>query len=745
MATLAKLDIILGINSAKLIRNLNRTRFRIRRVGRQLESFGRTLTTGITAPLTAVGVASTKMATDFESSMSKITGLVGVSRDQVGAWNSELLKLAPALGKSPKELAEGMFFVTSAGLKGAQALRVLTASAKASAAGLGSTATVADAVTSAMNAYGSGALDAGRATGILVAAVREGKASAESFAPVLGALLPVAADAGVGFDEVAASLAAMTRVGAPAAEAATALRAILTTIKKPSNDAVESLDNIGLSVQGLQSMLDEKGLLATLQHLNTAFEENGVAMTDVFGNVRALSGVLSLTGGEAEKTAGIFARLATTTEQDLNKAFSVVSGTAGFKFAQVLSSIKVSAIDLGNVLIPIVIPAAERLGAMIKTVTTAFQELSPTMKKAIVVAAGIAAAIGPIIVAAGAVALAIGSLGVTAVGWIAGIAVGLGVLAVGWDKVAAGAKAMWSAVQPQLSEFAAFAGAQFEKIRAWASSVWPDIQSIIEKTLNIVKALWAEYGEAIMVSARMVWESVKTTISVSLDVILGSVSAVIKVLNGDFSGAWKSIKTTIQIVADSMNRLMVTAIAGTIASFYLLEAEAGVALKSLMEKIRVLGEVYLALPFINPVGAAALKKGLGILDKGMVNVTANTSKAREAFELWTKRAKESMALPFEKTVTSIQSVNTEVASMPVVFDKTSKSIIQVFDDAGQKIQGSLSGGFGKAATSVKQQVTDLKNHLNANPLKVVLNVDSDAFRRSLAELGLQPDTAGVLP
>jgi hypothetical protein len=55
---------------------------------------------------------------------------------------------------SANEAAEALFFITSAGLRGAGATEVLEASLKGAAIGLGDTKTIADLATSAVNAYG---------------------------------------------------------------------------------------------------------------------------------------------------------------------------------------------------------------------------------------------------------------------------------------------------------------------------------------------------------------------------------------------------------------------------------------------------------------------------------------------------------------------------------------------------------------------------------------------------------------
>ena len=93
-------------------------------------------------------------AAQFEKEMTKINTLVGVSQKLVGEWSDQLLDLAPLLGQTPKDLAEGLFFITSAGIRDATtAMDVLEISAKAAAIGMGSVKDVANAVTSIMQAY----------------------------------------------------------------------------------------------------------------------------------------------------------------------------------------------------------------------------------------------------------------------------------------------------------------------------------------------------------------------------------------------------------------------------------------------------------------------------------------------------------------------------------------------------------------------------------------------------------------
>jgi TP901 family phage tail tape measure protein len=223
-------------------------------------------------------------------------GLVGIQRDQIDAWRGDIRSLATDYGSSATEAADALFFITSAGLRGADAMDTLEASLKASAAGLGDVTTIADLSTSAMNAYGSDVLSAAGATDVLTAAVREGKLEPRELAGAMGSVLPIASEMGIRFDELGAAMAAMSRTGTNAAQASTQLRSIMTSLLRPTADAEAQLEEMGLSASGLRRQIREDGLLSVLQTLDAEFQANEDAAARVFGNVRALSGVLDMMG-----------------------------------------------------------------------------------------------------------------------------------------------------------------------------------------------------------------------------------------------------------------------------------------------------------------------------------------------------------------------------------------------------------------------------------------------------------------
>ena len=118
---------------AALSGEAEKTASKLDRFQQRASKVGKSLTMKVTAPILGAGAASFKMASDFESSMTKITTLVGISAKEVQAMEKDVLALAGRTAQAPKDLADAMFFIQSAGLRGAAATETLEASAKAAA------------------------------------------------------------------------------------------------------------------------------------------------------------------------------------------------------------------------------------------------------------------------------------------------------------------------------------------------------------------------------------------------------------------------------------------------------------------------------------------------------------------------------------------------------------------------------------------------------------------------------------
>lgn len=424
---------------AKLRLDLQLTGFKqasgkLKQFGNKIKSVGASMQK-FSLPLAIAGGAAIKMASDFDKNITKIEALVGRTGKELDSFAEASKRMAKETGISSAETSNAMFFIASAGLEGADAISVLEAASKASASGLGDVAQIADLATSAMNAYGSSNLSAEGATDVLTAAVREGKLSSEELAGAMGGVLPIASNLGVSFDEVGATLAAMSRTGTNAANGATQLNSILAGLLKPTNQAEDALRSMGLSSAGLKKQIKDEGLLSVLETLKTEFDKNSDAAAQVFPNIRALKGVLDLTGKSAETTTKIFDKLGVA-QGSTKKAFDATAKSASFKLKKALNGARESFAQMGSVLLTGLLPAIQNITGVITKLFTAFTNLDSTTKQLILGAGALIIALPTLLSLFGTLTGVIGAL-LSPIGIFAAALAGIAyIIATNWGEVA---------------------------------------------------------------------------------------------------------------------------------------------------------------------------------------------------------------------------------------------------------------------------------------------------------------------
>lgn len=429
-----ELKVLLTGDASRLSASLQTASGRLKSFGSNVKSIGASLQR-VAVPLALAGGAAIKMGADFDKSMTQIKSLVGVASDEVDKMGEAARQMAVATGNSSQDAAEALFFITSAGLRGSEAMDVLNASLKASAVGLGETKVVADLATSAMNAYGSNVLSASQATDVMVAAVREGKLEAEELAGSMGRVLPIASAMGVSFNEVGAAFAALSRTGTNAAEAATQVRGIFSSLLKPTTQAEEALTAMGLSSAGLRKSLKEDGLLATLEILKENFEGNDTAAQTVFGNVRALSGVMDLLGANVQTTRDIFESM-NKTQGATAKAFETTAKSASFQLKAGLNQVKESFSQLGAVMLQTFLPLIQKVSGFLTSVFNGFQKLDASTQQLVMGIGAIVVALPTLITLFGTLTTIVGAL-LSPVGLIAaGLAAVAYTIYTNWSEVA---------------------------------------------------------------------------------------------------------------------------------------------------------------------------------------------------------------------------------------------------------------------------------------------------------------------
>ena len=242
-------------------------------------------------------------------------------------YEKAIRSMSIQFGEGSQSITKGMYDILSAMIPADQALGTLEASMKAAAAGMTTTAVAADGITTVLNAYGYEAKYAGIVSDRLFSIVKSGKITFDQIASSIGGVVSNAALAGMEFEVVGAAISTMTRSGVPAAEAVTALNALLMGFIEPTKEAHAVAKKYGFELKG--AALEGQGLITILEKLHGASSDEIGDLTKRIRGYKSLA-IMSQKATEVlrDYTSGI--ESAGITNKQLDKVIQSLM----FKFRQ---------------------------------------------------------------------------------------------------------------------------------------------------------------------------------------------------------------------------------------------------------------------------------------------------------------------------------------------------------------------------------------------------------------------------
>jgi hypothetical protein len=353
-------------------------------IERQTAGWGRAFTAvkiglaGLGLGLGLFALAGIKAAREFDRAMGQVYALTGISTEALKQLKQETLALAKVMPQSPKELAEGLYYIISSGFEAADAMKILEAAAMDAAVGMTDVQTVADGLTSAMNAYAVSGEKAAEFSDVMTNTIVEGKAEWGDLARSIGAVSVQGATAGVTFKEVSSAIANLTLVGLTAQRGSRNLAFLIRALNAPNNIAAKTFENLGLKVD--ETTLKEKGLIGMLQMMSQAAgEHHDVIVRNTKGQIdwdksaqataEANKGwaksMQTMTGGAAgflvaqillqqngEKYNGILKSMDETAGLTVSSFERMKEADPGMMFDILKNRVMVAAIEFGSSLMP---------------------------------------------------------------------------------------------------------------------------------------------------------------------------------------------------------------------------------------------------------------------------------------------------------------------------------------------------------------------------------------------------------
>lgn len=299
---------------------------------------------------------SIQTAAAFGRGIAEINSILPSNAKLTEQATKQLQEFAIQFGSNQQAQAKAFYNIVSAGVQGtSKQLEVLETANAAAVAGLVDIDTAAFALVSSVNAYSKSGLTATEASDSLFAAVKAGQTTLGELANSIGRVTSLASGAGVSFQDLSGTVAFLTKSGIATAEAVTGLRAIISSVIKPSSEAANIAQRLGLEFNS--AALRAKGLAGFLNDVIVATGGSQDQLAKLFGSVEALSGVQAIAGnfkefsgilGDVTNSAGATqTALKTLTETD---AFKIDQLAASFE--NLSSKIGEAGLGLANDLIP---------------------------------------------------------------------------------------------------------------------------------------------------------------------------------------------------------------------------------------------------------------------------------------------------------------------------------------------------------------------------------------------------------
>jgi TP901 family phage tail tape measure protein len=385
--------------------------------GKKMETAGKAMTKFITVPAVAAGAVAVKLAMDFDKSMALIQTQAGASANEVKKLSKEVLDFA-ASGKtqfSPNDLAQALYSIESAGIHGAKAMDTLKASAKLATIGQSDLASTTKALAAAQKTGVKGSANLKNAIGTLNASVGQGQMHMDDLVSAMGTgFLSTAAQMGLSLKDVGGALAELTKQGMPATQSATRLRMTFSLMAAPTAAAAAALKGIGLQADDLANTMREQGLLPALQMLQDHLDGlSKTAQTQVlsaaFGGGRTSAAILALVNNTGDLDTIL--KNIKTHSGEVNDSFKKMQKEPSVRLERVWSQMQAVLIDVGNKLIPKLIPLVKRFASVIEGMVNTFLSL-PTWAQDFLVGAIVA---GPFLRVAGAIVKLTGAVRAAAV------------------------------------------------------------------------------------------------------------------------------------------------------------------------------------------------------------------------------------------------------------------------------------------------------------------------------------------
>lgn len=512
--------------------------------GNAVSSVGSSLTKTTTVPILGLGAAATKVAGDFDASMSKVEAISGATAEEMVSLREKAIEMGASTKFSAKESADAFTYMAMAGWDAGQMIDGISGIMSLAAADGLDLATTSDIVTDALTAFGLQASDSGHFADVLAQASSSANTNVSMLGESFKYVAPVAGALGMSAEDTALALGLMANSGIKGSQAGTALRASLTNLVKPTDTMALKMEELGIEVTNSDGTM--KSLREILDLLRDKFStltesEQANAAATLFGK-EAMSGMLAIINTSESDYLKLAEAIENCDGRAEGMADTMMNNLPG-ALTLLKSAVESLLIKLGEALIPTIQKITEFITGLVEKLNS----LSDEQVEQIVKIAAIVAAVGPVLMIIGKVITVIGTVITIGGKLFAGIKAIVtfigGVLIPAISSIGAPVLIVIGIIAALIAIGVALYK-NWDEISAWAKEVWGAIRDTVKSAIDSIKDFFSNLGESVanIISSIGDWLSnLWSSISEFFSNLGKGISDLVSSVGNWLSGLWDSI------------------------------------------------------------------------------------------------------------------------------------------------------------------------------------------------------------
>lgn len=325
-------------------------------VGSMMQTVGDKVSKVSLAIAGAVTATSVKGWMTLEDEMANVATIADTSEKSLSDLTAEAIEASNVTGVAAAEIAKAQYQAISANVATAESTGLVANAAKAAKAGVSDVTTVIDGATSIINGWGIAIGESEAVFDKLLKTQQRGKTNIGELASSIGQVTGLAPQLNMSLDETLAAVGAITQSGNSTSTALNGLKAVMSSVIKPTAEAKEEAERLGLQFDA--AAIKSKGFTAFLADVVEKTGGSEDSLAKLFGSVEGLSQIMLLGGSAAGMYADILDDLGSSAGT-LNTMFEERTASSAQRFSMALNKINNASISLGQSMAPLINYAAD--------------------------------------------------------------------------------------------------------------------------------------------------------------------------------------------------------------------------------------------------------------------------------------------------------------------------------------------------------------------------------------------------